>query len=112
MNFQGGQQFSSCLGVLPEDDEFQFVKGGKSKSSAGTEFNIKTTNKIESLMKRAEIEIEENGCIEEVIKPNLNHREATDKKVRNRKPPKQETKVKKGVKSLKIMMNHSCQNNL
>jgi hypothetical protein len=57
LNFQGGQESSSCLDVLPEDDEFKFVKRGKSKSSAASEFNIKTTNKIEALMKRAKIKI-------------------------------------------------------
>ena len=97
MNFQGGPPFSSCLGFLAEDDEFKFVKGRKSKSSAASEFNINTTNKIEALMKKAEIEIEENECIEEDIKENITHRVITDKKVRNRKPPKQETKVNKDV---------------
>ena len=89
MNFQGGQESSSCLGDLPEEDEFKFVKGWKSKSSAASEFNINTTNKIEALMKRAKIEIEENQCIEEDIKETLTHRVITDKKVRNRKPLKQ-----------------------
>ena len=84
MNFQHGQESSSCLSVLTEDDDFKFVKGGKSNSSSASEFNIETTNKIEALMKRAKLKIEEDECIEEVIKQNFTHRMVSAKKVRNK----------------------------
>ena len=87
------------LGFLPEDDEFKFVKGGKSKSSAASEFNINTTNKIEALMKRAKIEIEENedesvleNC--DPVAPNSIHGTERSKKGKKRNSSKITNKIK------------------